>query len=397
MHLSYVTPLWSGLGDLLAGDGADARGMPAFVRPLRYLCEQGHTVDLIVLVKPDQARPFAAPAWLTGKAIFVPHGRGGISSRASALVRSVWRVAGELRVLRPDLVYCHGALGVVGCAAARLTGHRHALRLYGTFLAPYIERGRFLRAAFKYPTEVLALRMSGSFVIMTNDGTRGDVVLRALSSAPAQSRHFLLNGVDATVASEPVAESQSRDYSRTLLYPARIARWKGQSRAVSLLKRLTDCGHDLQLLFVGHVSEPDYLEVVRQQASELGVESRVHFGPPMSGGELSMAYRSAVAVVSLYDLSNLGNVAIEALSNGALLASLADGSLSSLSGASDAMVLAASVNELAVRIDEVLRDGDSAARIRSNAVRFSAEHFTSWIHRASVEERILARAIGGDL
>ena len=53
MKILYVTYMWSALSDLLLQAGLEARGMPAFIRPLRGLVDRGHEVDLLIGL-PDQ-------------------------------------------------------------------------------------------------------------------------------------------------------------------------------------------------------------------------------------------------------------------------------------------------------------------------------------------------------
>ena len=49
MKILYVTPLWTGLKDILFNGFEEARGMPAFIKPLKELISRGHEVDLFLI------------------------------------------------------------------------------------------------------------------------------------------------------------------------------------------------------------------------------------------------------------------------------------------------------------------------------------------------------------
>jgi glycosyltransferase involved in cell wall biosynthesis len=370
--------------------------MPAFVEPLRRLIAQGHEVDFVVAV-PDARTPLNVQVeWLRGCTIhqvsWSPRGWRRVVSPV-ALYRRVRQV---LRDREYDLVYGHGRLAAVACVVARRSGVACGVRVYGTFLARPLSQLPLWKVAMRHPLEVMSFTTDKDFIIVTNDGTRGDQVYRRLVEDRSEEFHFLLNGVDNCAPADSVDHSGAVSRAgRYLLYPGRISPWKRQHLGVEVLSELHRLGHtDVSLLFAGHLSDPEYWAEIQQLCATRGLGGHVvHLGS-LDRNALTSYYRSALAVLSMYDVSNLGNVVIEALSSGAAIIASDDGSLDGIVVHGESGFLVTNPSEAAGHVHDLIVHPETRSSVRDRA-RIQAMHlFKSWEERSRIELGILERATG---
>src|SRR5690606_4900996 len=94
--------------------------------------------------------------------------------------------------------------------------------------------------------------------------------------------HYWLNGVNIpTQLSEEELESYKEQLVAKpfIFYVARFDEWKRQERAVRIVKKLIDRGHDIHLYLAGppEKNNPWYFEYVMKLVQELGVEKYVTY------------------------------------------------------------------------------------------------------------------------
>ncbi len=403
MRVLYVTGLFSGLRDLLLEGRSEAAGMPALVRPLRALLEAGHEVDFVIGVSPeDVRRPLRpGPEWLWGCGFQVVPWR---TTRLAGLA-SAWRMyRATLRALRGkryDFVYGHGPAGTVATLAARHRRVPCGARLYGSFLIEEIDRRSRLSIFLRHPLEYLAFRLPKRFLLVTNDGTRADQVQQRLAPRGKcpYDFHFLLNGVqlpsnDEQAAGGSAAAPASLPEGPFLFYPARLARWKRQHLAVEILERLYRGGQDkVRLCFAGHLTQPEYWEEIQAEAAARGLAEQVMHLGALGPNEMLWCYRHALAVLSFYQTSNLGNVVIEALAAGAVVLAARDGSLEGIIEDGMTGLLARDAEEAAEKLAWLREHPEAAREIGECAARQARETFRSWEERSAMEVALIERAV----
>lgn len=364
--------------------------MPAFVRPLRALVERGHHITIIA-VAPDLPEEATISAdWLKKTSItFVTWDIRTPLAALGAITRLFRLILRETRKTKPDFVYGHGSLGTVALLAAILTGVPAAIRLYGTFLAEEITQrlGGKIRTFTKHPLEYLAYTLPKRFLLMTNDGTRGDKVFQWLGN-DRSTFLFWTNGIDLPASTGDGAVSC---YPRPFaLYPARVARWKQQHLALELVAILKDkYGISLDILFAGHVSEDEYHEELQEQIRRDGLGDQVKFLGAVGPETLSMLYRQALCVLSFYRASNLGNVAIETLASGGVLIALDDGSLNACVENEVSGFLVPDMNGAAKVVSELSENAEVGVRVGKAAQRAAVGYFLPWKERVEREVELI--------
>lgn len=395
MRILYVTPLWSGFRDILLDGANNAKGMPAFINPLKKLFELGHEVDIIVAEPGVSEKDLnIAVDWLDRtRIIFVDWDTKGYKKILSSV--KLYSVVNRIvKKNEYDFVYGHGSIGAIANIVANVRGIPCGIRLYGTFLAQEINHVSRIGIAMGHPLEYMAFKLPKDFLLVTNDGTRGDQVYNYLTKQRAKYKfYFMLNGVDLQ---EPMSkyEPPKDDFkSPFMVYPARIARWKRQHLAIDILKGLHDNGLPMNLYFAGHITDMDYWREIEDKIADYKLDSFVSYLGTVDHSVLHYLYQNAVVVLSLYELSNLGNVVIEALSYGAVVVSLKDGSLNAIITSGQNAILVGDSAEAIKQILSIYENDSKSLEIRESAKQMAAEVFKDWDIRAEEEIKLIEKAV----
>ncbi len=399
LRILYVTAAWSGLADVLY-QGSAPRGMPAFMRPLKGLIEAGHRVDLLV-GGPEGRQLRLGVDWLSPQQIHsAPWEPEGSRWDVRRLLR--FALAARRRILEQqyDFVYAQGSLGTLGAIEARRAAIPCGQRLYGVNylinefpaegLGPWGRAGVWLR----HPLHYQAFSSRKAFLLVTNDGTRADHIYREIGDRGTPLL-FWLNGVDRP-SDQPPVELPAGIREPFLLYPGRINSFKRQHLAIELLRLLRERGAtELQLLFAGHDGEADYRSQLDRLVEQLELGDVVRFLGPIDHRALLALMPAATAVLSFYEVSNLGNVALEALGTGSVLLSLADGSLDAVARSEESALLVDGVEQAADAVQWLLRDGELRQRLQRGARAAAKEYLLSWEERVAREIAVIEDAAAG--
>lgn len=399
LRILYVTAAWSGLADVLY-QGSTPRGMPAFIRPLKGLIEGGHQVDLLVGA-PEERQLNLGVDWLRPQQIHpAPWQPDGPRWDVRRLLRFGLAVRRRLSETQYDFVYAQGSLGTLGAIEAQRAGVPCGQRLYGVNylinefptegLDPWGRAGVWLR----HPLHYQAFSSPKAFLLVTNDGTRADQIYRQIGD-PGTPLLFWLNGVDRPSDLQP-AELPAGIRRPFLLYPGRINHFKRQHLAVELVHRLRERGAaQLQLLFAGHDGEADYRHQLDRLVEQLGLSDSVRFLGPIEHKALLALMPAAAAVLSFYEVSNLGNVALEALATGSVLLSLSDGSLDAVVRDEESALLVDGVEQAVDAVQWVLRDSEVRERLQRGARTTAETQLLSWEERVAREIAVIEDAAAG--
>jgi len=397
LRILYVTALWDGLADVLYR-GVEPCGMPAFIRPLRALVERGDQVDLFVGT-PVRSSRHSGAGWFESIRVYerrwVPGHSAGTLMSLLSFEQSLLRHLGRTRY---DFVYGHGPLGTAGVIAARRFSIPCGQRLYGTFMsrdiaAPRPSAWRRWRAFLRHPLEYMAYSLPKSFLLITNDGSRGNLVFQAIGHQRTDL-HFWLNGAEREPQDARPVELPFPHGTPYLLYPARIEPWKQQHLAIELLRTLkSELGITLRLVFAGHEDDAAYARQLLAAADRGGVADLVASLGPVPLSSMPALYAGSLAVLSFYSVCNLGNVAIEALSSGCALLSLDDGSLDGIVSHGSSGFLVSEMRQAVAIVAQLLADPGLRERIGQGARQSSREHFLPWEERVAREIALIDGAV----
>lgn len=395
MRILYVTPLWSGFRDILLDGAMDAKGMPAFIQPLKRLIKLGHEVDIII-AEPNISKNDLniSVDWLERTRITFTNWDTKSFNRIFSSFKLYSVVNCMLNKNEYDFVYGHGSIGAIANIAANLNGIPCGIRLYGTFLAREIKHISKTRIAMKHLLEYMSFKLPKDFLLVTNDGTRGDQVYDYLTNQRAKYKFcFMLNGVDMPEPFPDDIAIVNQLKIPFIVYPARIARWKRQHLAVDILKGLHDNGVPMNLYFAGHITDTYYWNEVERKITDYGLTPFVTYLGTVDNRVLHCLYQKAVAVLSLYELSNLGNVVIEALKYGAVVVSVNDGSLDQFVVNGENGILVENLAEAVNQIHFIYKNKNKSLEIRESAIHMASEVFKDWDTRAEEEIQLIESAV----
>ena len=362
----------------------EPRGIPAFIKPLAKLKQLGHQVDFIILTTDAEKISLAEHPLFEGSEIaFVKWSSKGLQRLISPL-RALQEITEKLDTTSYDFVYGHGPSGSLGCYVARKRGIPTGLRLYGvSWLSEQIKERSKLRLLMEHPLLVYSFLGKKTFLIVTDDGSRGDLVHQRLQEDQKSYRFYFWRNGMIPLESNPPAEGRVEP---VLLYPGRIAKKKGQLMAVEVLAELHRAGlTKVKLLCCGHATEAPYVDQLNNRLKEEGLESSYEYLGVIPKEELAERFRGSLAVLSFQKISNRSNVAIEALSNGSCFVTLNDGSFDGILEHEKSAFLVNSAKEAADAISRIVIDSDFQSELRLNARQAVKKAFTTWDKRVQTE------------
>ncbi|MCH8064545.1 MAG: glycosyltransferase family 4 protein [Chloroflexi bacterium] len=380
-------------------------GAPTLYRTLRAYGERGHRVTYIApTVGANAFSPGPPPdiAGVTFERFHLPSLQESrlplpqLLKKADQKLRFAFlypflaarRARGVLEREQVDLLY---AYEVHGALAARLLRAElpTVARFQGTVMYPALASPL---ARLRMYEELLALRLPADIYIMTNDGTRGDEVLRRVNSAAGQKLRFWRNGLDLdrlgpAEASERPAKRAAfnlADEDFVLLTASRLAAWKRVDRAIAALPRILRGVPNALLLVVGDGEERASLE---QQARALNVVERVRFAGAVPQERVVDYMHAADLFLAPADLSNVGNPLLEAMTCGLPIITVDAGATGELirDGNTGRLLATGAPEAIADAVVALAEDDEERGRLGAGARHYAESEFWTWEARLAAE------------
>ena len=252
------------------------------------------------------------------------------------------------------------------------------------------EKARFLLKTYCY-------KHFGNFVIMTNDGTEGDLFLKKIGY-PEERIHFLKNGIsvnydiDEALKVKTINRMKIDSDSMTFLTVSRLASWKRIDRSLELFSKLKGHGYsNIKLIIVGDGEEKERLKSL---AAKFEIEDHVFFVGAVSRKDLPTYFDISDIFLSFYDYSNAGNPLFEAMSFGKCIVTLNNGTTCDFVDEQSAVLVSKpDLDEIVQKVREVLDDETLRLRFGKNAKKIIPQKIQTWEERFDHEERIIAEYI----
>jgi glycosyltransferase involved in cell wall biosynthesis len=296
----------------------------------------------------------------------------------------IWRV-----VPRAHIYYAmRNTFGLHAWAAARLTGAKAVIRHYGTFLYD-AWTNHSLFGFLKWILEVPPMLIPADLVIMTNDGTCGDRLLKAIR-VPKERCRFWLNGMQKDMRlsgfdkqAEKVRLGLPRDCI-VLMTTGRLADWKRQDRVIRSLPRIVSEFPNTKYALIGEGPERYNLESL---ARELGVDKHIWFAGAVSNETLPLYLNIADIYCQVNDVSNLSTTLIEALAAGCPCITREVGVTTDIIDAGKNAVLLSpgEAEDIAETILHLLRNPDERRALGERAYEDAMRRFQTWDERMDME------------
>lgn len=376
MKVLYVTNFWSGFSDVVNHGLDEPKGMPGFNLPLKELIKNGVEVDFIVLTYKDQSDINPAK-WLQNCRF---HFLNGLGFKNLYILRKL--IASK----EYDFIYGHGCKPAFWANFfANIYKIPCGVRLYGTFMGEVLD-SNFVTAFLKHPYEFALYNMSKKFLLVTDDGTKGDEVCRRFKIRKSSyDFHFWVNGIDIDIDYlENTMQKDLTSHIPFLFFPARFDRWKRQDMAIDILNVLKSRGFDIRLLLCGHFFDKVYVKELEERIEEYELGELVSLQESMEKNQLYQKMIESTAMLFCYDFSNFGNVLIESASLGALNIVRNDGSCDRLIIEGETGILFDSIEQAANSIQAVLEGQVDSRKLKLSCKVRAGMVFSTW------EKRVLS-------
>lgn len=390
----------SGLTLWSLGEGT---GGPAFTKTIEgYLKDEWEVYLISDVVSNAKSNLLTADhnIVLNGLPFQEPHnGKNGILNLISRKLNYVYISSKYVSVCEeiikqnnnPIVLYAYEIAGVKACARlAQKYSLPLVTRFQGTILSQY--KDNLYYRIRKYP-HYGALSQPADLIIMTNDGTMGDQVLKDLHNY--RNVLFIRNGLDL-MQDEVLSKLEAYDEAELrrnlgikanecmFLTVSRLVNWKKVDRVIRGFAEYCNIHDNGKLVIVGMGEE---LEKLQQMTCNLGLNDKVIFVGAVPHDEVYNYMKACDIFLSMYDLSNVGNPLMEAMTIGKCIITLDVGDTGK--------VIKNGVNGRLLGIDEIWKLGkvmcDYAEnelernRLSRGARRYAEENFFSWEKRMQIE------------
>lgn len=262
-------------------------------------------------------------------------------------------------------------------------------RFQGTILEP-IKR-TIVNRVFNYP-HFSALSESADVLIMTNDGTKGDLVLERLNNK-SKKVFFWRNGVDLLHRNLEYSENDLIDLKKSLgigvdekvfLTVSRLAPWKKVDRAIVGFAKHQTHTKKSKLVIVGDGPERKRLGDL---CSKLNISTKVIFAGAIPHEDIAKYMMMANVFLSLYDLSNVGNPLLEAMICAKPIITINTGDTKSIiqNNHNGVLLELENIDQLPLFMSKLIQDQSFSKTIGIAAERFARDNFWTWEDRINVE------------
>jgi len=193
--------------------------------------------------------------------------------------------------------------------------YRYPGKIILRFMGTYITDKNVNLPPIRYHLSCLSGACDG--IVMTNDGTRGDVVLNNVGF-PKHRLLFMLNGVDNDInkpCNNDIVGMRNRinPSKRSIVIGIfnRFYPFKRIDRAIRIHKLWKNMGIDAQLVIAGHGGPLE--QDLKSLIESLETEDSVTWLPPIPHFQMASLYCACDITLVMNDYANLGNQIIESL------------------------------------------------------------------------------------
>lgn len=294
---------------------------------------------------------------------------------------------------KPDLIYISSDLpSVAGYILSRYYNVPYVQRQYGTFLRKKL--GSFV-AKLKSFREVISYMLPANAFVITDDGTYGDEVA-AYYNIPDERVFFWRNGVDKPLLDNKniVREDIRRAYGIKsndiiVMSVSRLVNWKRVDRIIKAFNGIDR--KNVYYFVIGDGAERENLE-------SLSINDNCIFVGAIPNDKVREYMLACDIFVSMYDLTNLGNPLLEALSSGMPIITLDTGNTSSVFDGQNMIILPVSgeskiVDNLRDTMIELIDNPRKRNLLSENAATYAEKNIPSWEERIDREKCLILKLI----
>lgn len=405
MKILVVTNLFSTLRDAIEKDGDNAKGMPGFLKAMKYFNDNGVETDYVFtskfssdksLLNCDSKLSYLKKEQI--KDILIKNYR--ISRYTKNIFWHIKLKSSVRKLLKSgkyDFVYAMTPDATCVNELANEMNIPCGVRLFGSFLWSYLKKNGEKKARFFFCDEIKNYNLPKSFLLTTDDGSNGDDSYEMFcENKSLYNFYYWKNGVDrCELNDEKKLEQAARIMKHpAILYVATVTGWKRHDRAIEMIKILKDDGVDCNLYFAGSFPETDveWKNKLDKMVDDYNLKDRVTFLGSLNREEFLYMSKKALACPLFQDTTNMGNVFHELFAAGAVVISLNDGSLDDYIENEKNGFLVNDMYEAAETVKKLLNNDTVSNRIRIAAEETSKAKMITWDQRFEKELELIRNA-----
>lgn len=294
---------------------------------------------------------------------------------------------------KPHVIYGFGAHGcVTAYITSRLWRIPNITRLFGTFLHPYLSMKFRLRALLNHLEEVIGFKIPCRYLIICNDGTRGDQVARSLN-VPSKRVKFWMDGAaflhDINIDAEKLRkELLIPRQAKVLVSVSRLGPWKRVDRLIQAIPAIVSHDNDVVVLIIGDGPEREKLE---HMSETLGVKKFVNFLGAVNHEDVKKYLYASDIFISLYDVTNVSDSLLEAMACGICVIALNTGATGDFVKNKENGILINydELQNLPTIISNLMNDNSLRRKLGNNARQYALKNFKTWDERVAMEVELI--------
>lgn len=287
-----------------------------------------------------------------------------------------------------DVIYGYEVEFIPGLKViSMLTGTPLVSRFQGTILHPLMIKKLW---RLRYLAHVCSLSINSDLTIMTDDGTLGDEVIDRLRPRKKNPVWFVRNGVDEHVINYDNISPriftllEKNEGKRFFFSVSRLQCWKRVDRSLEIFKEVIEHDQNCFYLIGGDGQKKNEWE---EYSNTIGLKKYVEFLGGLNKDEVYFLQQRAHFFLSTYELSNMGNPLFEAMKNECVVATIANGSTSTLikDGFNGLISPEQDYISNAKKLLKVIADDSLYNLIQHNSLSTFNDQFQSWNNRMQME------------
>lgn len=375
-------------------------GAPSFYKTIDLYVKKGWDVNLILTdaskgaeEMPENCRVFTLKEWKTDRMI-----SSKLSSKPFLLIKMLRyfcfskKVTKEIMEQKKENVLFY-AYEIHGVSSAKWASEKYrrplVTRFQGT-VATYFKDD--LATKVKQYFHLKALKTKADLVIMTDDGTKGLETLQKLGN-PSENIMFWRNGLDLLSTEYSITTNVKHELREKLgisddecmlLTVSRLQSWKRVDRAINVLAEIVKTSSKFKLVIAGDGPEKSKLE---SMVDDYQLNNSVIFLGAVDHEKVYDYMSAADIFLSLYDMSNVGNPLLEALTLGKCVVTLDVGDTAKLitNEENGIIVDVKAIFQLPKLVMQIYNDAEKRKKMEKNAEEYAKEYFYSWDERMEME------------
>lgn len=289
-----------------------------------------------------------------------------------------------------DLLYCSSSMPIYSTIFIKTFYSIKTIhRIYGTFLFPKLGN-KFDQ--FKKFEEVLIFKSKADKYIITDDGTFGDKVAEYYK-IDSNKIAFLRNGVtkiNSKLSKKDILNKYSlEDNCFYLLSVSRLVKWKRVDRIINAMNRIDNS--KIKLLIAGDGEEKSSLQNLSQN-------DNIIFLGSISSNEVQELMSCVDVFISMYDLSNIGNPLLEALTHNLPIITYDSGNTKSIINNKNGILISSTneeiiIEELKNNIMYLYNNPEEKEKLIENVKDYTKNELYTWEDRIKKEIEIMENLI----